>query len=77
MSKKSKQEKKSMIEEINLDEIDVDKIEENSEEQTEDELWEEEIEGDFYEDFLENSQKVKEKRLKKMPIERDEDKRRI
>ena len=77
MSKKSKQEKKSMIEEINLDEIDVDKIEENSEEQTEDELWEEEIEGDFYEDFLENSQKVKEKRLKKMPIERDKDKRRI
>ncbi len=72
MSKKSKQENESMIEEINLDEVD---FEEDIEikEPTEDDLWDEEI--SIEDDFSWGD--TKEKWLKKMPVDRNEDKRRV
>lgn len=72
MSKKSKQENESMIEEINLDEVD---FEEDNEikEPTEDDLWDEDF--DIEEDFP--WAEPKEKWLKKMPVDRSEDKRRV
>lgn len=72
MSKKSKQENESMIEEINLDEVDFeDEVE--IKEPTEDDLWDEEI--NLEEDFPWAD--AKEKWLKKMPVDRNEDKRRV
>jgi len=70
MSKKSKDEKKSLIEEINLDEIQVDEKGKNNEDD-----WDKDDEDeDFDNDF---SDKKKEKGNKKLPIDRTEDKRRV
>ena len=73
MSKNSKDNKKSLVEEINLDELEVSES-----------VDEEDIENDFNDDFENESldwdikeNDVKEKWLKKMPIDRNEDKRRV
>ncbi len=75
MSKKSKQENESMIEEINLDEIIFEEPEEKSQPDDSD-LWEEDIDEDINLD-CEKWDDKKEKWLKKMPIDRSDDKRRI
>lgn len=72
MSKKSKEEHKSLIEEINLDEVELNEEWEEKLEPTEDDLYEEEIEDEFDIDG-----KKLEKWLKKMPIDRTEDRRRV
>ncbi len=73
MSKKSKQEHESLIEEINLDEVQFDEISEDKMEPTEDDLWEEEL---WEEDFMDDDKKW-DKWLKKMPVDRADDKRRL
>lgn len=80
MSKKSKKEDDN-IEEVNLDEIWWDFEEEVDEwfrEPKDEELWDEELEDfeDFW-DFPWEEKDKKEKGLKKMPIDRSDDKRRI
>jgi RNA polymerase primary sigma factor len=78
MSKKSKKDNDN-IEEINLDEIwDFEEFEAEPVKESEDDLWEE-FEEDFEEEFDEfgSSKDKKEKWLKKMPIDRTEDKRRV
>lgn len=72
MSKKSKDEHKSMIEEINLDEVELTQEREEKLEPSEEDLWEEDMEDEFDVDG-----KKLEKGLKKMPIDRTEDKRRV
>lgn len=76
MSKKSKQDEENLIEEVNLDELNF-KEEEIDEklEPTDEDLWEEEDNID--EDDLLWDDKRLEKGLKKMPIDRSEDKRRL
>lgn len=77
MSKKSKKDDENMIEEVNLDEIafEEEEIEEKLE-PSDDDLWDEEL-NDF-EDFDELGwDEKKEKGLKKMPVDRSEDKRRV
>ena len=73
MSKKSKQDKKSMIEEINLDEIELDQNEKKPD-IVEDDLWDDtEIDEEDFDIWYEK----KEKWCKKLPIDRTDDKRRI
>lgn len=75
MSKKSKQEEESLIEEVNLDEIHFEEEIQEKLEPTEDDLWEEEF--NLEEDDILWDDKKLEKGLKKMPIDRTEDKRRV
>lgn len=75
MSKKSKQEEESLIEEVNLDEIHFEEEIQEKLEPTEDDLWEEEF--NLEEDYILWDDKKLEKGLKKMPIDRTEDKRRV
>lgn len=80
MSKKSKKEDDN-IEEVNLDEIwwdFEDEVDEWFREPKDEELWDEELEDfeDFW-DFPWEEKDKKEKGLKKMPIDRSDDKRRI
>ncbi len=74
MSKKSTQEEENLIEEINLDEIVFEEETEEKLEPTEDDLWEEEL--SLEEDYEWDDKKL-EKGLKKMPVDRSEDKRRL
>lgn len=73
MSKRSKQESESSIEEINLDDINLDDLEEEIQEPTEEDIGKLELE---FEDEFEEEKKW-EKWLKKLPVEREEDKRRV
>lgn len=70
MSKKSKKEHESMIEEINLNELEFEEEPKTKLEPDADDLWEEEFSSDNWDD-----DKL-EKWLKKLPVERDDDKRR-
>lgn len=70
MSKKSKKEHESMIEEINLNELEFEEEPKAKLEPDADDLWEEEFSSDNWDD-----DKL-EKWLKKLPVERDDDKRR-
>lgn len=78
MSKKSKQD--DNIEEVNLDELEIDEFsDEEKDEINEDEIWDE-LDGieEEFEDFDEEWWEwKKEKWLKKMPVDRSEDKRRL
>lgn len=74
MSKKSTQEEENLIEEINLDEIVFEEETEEKLEPTEDDLWEEEL--SLEEDYEWDDKKL-EKGLKKMPVDKSEDKRRL
>lgn len=73
MSKKSNPETENLIEEINLDDIDLDELEETTQEPTEEDIGKLELE--FWDEFEED--KKWEKWLKKLPVEREEDKRRV
>ncbi len=75
MSKKSKQEEENLIEEVNLDELNFEEEVVEKLEPTEDDLWEEELSLED-DEFLSDDKKL-EKWLKKMPIDRSEDKRRL
>lgn len=76
MSKKSKQDEENLIEEVNLDELNFEEEEIDEKlEPTDEDLWEEE--GNIDEDDLLWDDKRLEKGLKKMPIDRSEDKRRL
>lgn len=75
MSKKSKQEEENLIEEVNLDELNFEEDVVEKLEPTEDDLWEEELSLED-DEFLSDDKKL-EKWLKKMPIDRSEDKRRL
>lgn len=75
MSKKSKQDDDNLIEEVNLDELDFEEEVVEKLEPTEDDLWEEDFE-DFDGEADADGEK-KEKGLKKMPVDRSEDKRRV
>ncbi len=75
MSKKSKQEEENLIEEVNLDELHFEEEVQEKLEPTEDDLWEEEF--SLEEDDILWDDKKLEKGLKKMPIDRTEDKRRV
>ncbi len=76
MSKKSKQDEENLIEEVNLDELNFEEEEIDEKlEPTDEDLWEEEDNID--EDDLLWDDKRLEKGLKKMPIDRSEDKRRL
>lgn len=77
MSKKSKNDDESLIQEVNLDEIHFEEdLVEDKIEPTEEDLWEADFE-DLGEDFEEVEGDKKEKGLKKMPVDRSEDKRRV
>lgn len=84
MSKK--QVKENLIEEINLDDLDIDvdkidspkiknKIKDDWEDEWDEDEDEDEDENEWDEDF--DEEKVKEKWLKKLPIDRNDDKRRV
>lgn len=75
MSKKSKQEEENLIEEVNLDELNFEEEIDEKVEPTDEDLWDEEANLD--EDDLLWDDKKLEKWLKKMPIDRSEDKRRL
>lgn len=76
MSKKSKQDEENLIEEVNLDELNFEEEEIDEKlEPTDEDLWKEEDNID--EDDLLWDDKRLEKGLKKMPIDRSEDKRRL
>lgn len=77
MSKKSGKDDDNLIEEVNLDDLDLIEVEDEKLEPTEDDLLDEDFEEDFEEDFDEWNDDKKEKWLKKMPIDRSEDKRRV
>lgn len=74
MSKKSKKDDDNLIEEVNLDELDFEEDVVEKLEPTEDDLWEEDFE-EFDPEELDGDKK--EKGLKKMPVDRSEDKRRV